>query len=397
MGAASSIAATVVTAGFVIAFVFGAVANRTNFCTMGAISDVVNMGDWGRARMWMLAIAVAIAGSTALHATGQVDLAKSIYLRPNLTWLSYALGGALFGIGMTLASGCGNKTLVRIGGGNLKSVVVLLFLAVSAYMTLKGLFGVWRVTWIDPVAIDLAGRGLPSQDLATIAAKAFGIGRGTALVAVAGVAAAALLAFVFKDRDFRGNASHIAGGVLIGLAVVAGWYVTGHIGFGENPDTLENTYFATNTHTLESMSFIAPAAYLLELLMLWSDKSLAITFGIAIALGVIAGSFGMAVATRTFRWEGFFSAEDTALHIVGGLLMGAGGVLATGCTIGQGITGLSTLAVGSMIATAGIVAGCWATLRFQYWRLERETEGLIDQAEARPTGTRLSIRCMRSP
>ena len=378
-----NIAATVVVSGFVAAFVFGAVANRTNFCTMGAISDVVNMGDWGRMRMWMLAIAVAIAGSTALHAAGLVDLTKSIYTRPSITWLSYALGGLVFGIGMTLASGCGNKTLVRIGGGNLKSVVVLVFLAVSAYMSLKGLFGVWRVAWIDPVAVDLASRGVPSQDLATIAAKSFGIGRGGALVTLAAAAAIALLAFVFADRDFRRDPWHLFGGVVIGLVVVAGWYITGHVGYGENPETLENTYFATNSRTIESMSFIAPAAYLLELLMLWSDKSLGITFGITVALGVIAGSFASAVATRTFRWEGFYSAEDTAMHIVGGILMGAGGVLATGCTIGQGITGLSTLAVGSIIATGGIVAGCWATLKVQYWRLERESGAAIDNTQAR--------------
>ncbi|MGE5096120.1 MAG: YeeE/YedE family protein [Betaproteobacteria bacterium] len=381
MSATPSIAAIVVVSGFVVAFVFGAVANRTNFCTMGAISDVVNIGDWGRMRMWMLAVAVAIAGSTALHYAGQVDLAKSIYARPNVTWLSYLLGGFLFGIGMTLASGCGNKTLVRIGGGNLKSIVVLLFLAVSAYMALKGLFGVWRVSWIDPVAVDLAARGIPAQDLGTIASKALGTGRGTALLAVAAVAAIALLAFVFADRDFRRNASHIAGGAVIGLAVVAGWYITGHVGFGENPETLENAYFATNSRTIESMSFIAPAAYLLELLMLWSDKSLGITFGIAIALGVIAGSFAYAVASGTFRWEGFASAEDTALHIVGGILMGAGGVLATGCTIGQGLSGLSTLSVGSILATTAIVAGCWATLKVQYWRLDRATSGLVDQRE----------------
>lgn len=385
MSATSSIAATVVTSGFVIAFVFGAVANRTNFCTMGAISDVVNIGDWGRMRMWMLAIAVAIVGSTALHATGQVDLAKSIYLRPNVTWVSYLLGGFLFGIGMTLGSGCGNKTLVRLGGGNLKSLVVLVFLAVSAYMTLKGLFGVWRVAWIDPLAVDLASRGVPSQDLGTLASGAFGIGRGAAVIGVAALAAAGLLAFVFADRDFRRSISYIAGGAIVGLAVVAGWYVTGHVGFGENPETLENTYFATNSRTLESMSFIAPAAYLLELLMLWSDKSLGLTFGIAIALGVIAGSLTYALASGTFRWEGFVSAEDTAMHVAGGILMGAGGVLATGCTIGQGITGLSTLAVGSILATAAIVAGCWATLKVQYWRLDRATSGLIDQREVRAT------------
>ena len=182
---------------------------------------------------------------------------------------------------------------------------------------------------------------------------------------------AALAAFVFKDRDFRGNFDHLFGGIAIGAAVVAGWYVTGHVGFGENPDTLENTFFGTNSHTLESMSFVAPAAYLLEILMLWSDKSLAFTFGIALALGVICGSAAYALATRTFRWEGFVSAEDTASHVVGGILMGFGGVTALGCTIGQGITGISTLAVGSILATLAIIAGSWATMKVQYWRLER--------------------------
>ena len=373
MGTTSNLALAVVASGFAIAFVFGAVASRTNFCTMGAIADVVNMGHWGRARMWMLAVAVALVGATVLQYTGQVDLAKSFYLRPNVVWLSYVLGGLMFGVGMTLASGCSNKTLIRAGGGSIKAIVVLVFLGISAYMTLKGLFGVWRVTWLDPVAIDLGSRGVPAQDLATLSAKAFGFSPRAALVAVSGLVAAALFAFVLADGEFRRSREQVLGGVVVGLAVIAGWYVTGHVGFGENPETLENTYFATNSRTLESMSFVAPAAYLLELLMLWSDKSLALTFGVAAALGVIAGAMADALASRSFRWEGFSSAEDTAAHIVGGILMGAGGVLAMGCTIGQGITGLSTLAVGSILATASIVAGSWATLKWQYWRLENES------------------------
>jgi uncharacterized membrane protein YedE/YeeE len=370
--AASNLSSIVTWSGFGIAFVVGAVAQRTNFCTMGAVSDIVNMGSWGRMRMWLLAMAVAIAGAAALHLTGQVDLSKSIYPRPNLAWLSFLVGGLVFGVGMTLGSGCGNKTLVRIGGGSLKSVVVLAFLAISAYMTMKGLFGIWRVTWFDPVAIDLGARGLAGQDLPTLAAAAFGVERRVAHIAVAAVVVAALLAFVFKDRDFRTDFDHVLGGAVIGAAVVAGWYVTGHIGFGENPDTLETAYLGTNSRTLESLSFIAPAAYLLEILLLWSDKSLAFTFTIALALGVVAGSAAYALATRSFRWEGFASAEDTANHVIGGILMGFGGVLALGCTIGQGITGVSTLAVGSVITLLAIVAGSWATMKYQYWRLMRE-------------------------
>ena len=373
MTSAASLTSTVVWGGFAIAFVVGAVAQRTNFCTMGAISDIVNMGSWGRMRMWLLAIAVALAGASALQLAGAIDLSKSIYSRPNLPWLSMLVGGFVFGVGMTLGSGCGNKTLVRVGGGNLKSVVVLAFLAVSAYMTMKGLFGIWRVTWLDPVAIDLGARGVAGQDLPSLAAAAFGIDRRTAYMGVAAAVTVALLAFVFKDRAFRGQVDHIVGGLAIGAAVVAGWYLTGHLGFAENPDTLENTYFGTNSRTIESLSFIAPAAYLLEILLLWSDKSLTLSFGIALALGVIAGSAAYAIATRTFRWEGFVSAEDTANHVIGGILMGFGGVTAMGCTVGQGITGLSTLAVGSVLAVLAIVAGSWATMKYQYWRLERES------------------------
>jgi hypothetical protein len=337
---------------------------------MGAISDIVNMGDWGRMRMWLLAIAVAIAGASALHVGGWIDLSKSFYVRPGLTWLSHLLGGFLFGVGMTLASGCGNKTLVRLGGGNLKSVVVLAFLAISAYMTMKGLFGVWRVGFLDPVALDLGSRGIAGQDLPSLAVAA-GADRRTATAALAALASLAILAFVFKSRDFRGQGEHIAGGLVTGALVVGGWYVTGHVGFAENPDTLENTYFGTNSRTLESLSFIAPTAYLLEILMLWSDKSLAVTFGIALVLGVVAGSAVYALVSRTFRWEGFVSLEDTANHVVGGILMGFGGVTALGCTIGQGITGLSTLSLGSILATGAILAGSWAAQKYQYWRLER--------------------------
>lgn len=371
MSNASNVAAIVAGSGFALAFAFGAIANRTNFCTMGAISDVVNMGHWGRMRMWLLAIAVAVLGTSALHASGLIDLSKSVYVRPNVTWLSYVLGGLLFGVGMTLASGCGNKTLVRIGGGSLKSIVVLVFLAVAAYMTLKGLFAVWRASWLDPVSLDLGARGVAGQDLASLAAVAFGVERRMALAVLAPVVAATLLAFAFADREFRASRDHIFGGIAIGLLVVAGWYMTGHLGYGENPETLEVGYLGTNSRTIESLSFVAPSAYTLELLMLWSDKSLAITFGIAVTLGVVAGSAAYAIATHSFRWEGFTSAEDTGRHVVGGILMGAGGVTAMGCTIGQGITGLSTLALGSILAILSIVAGCWATLKYQYWRLDR--------------------------
>jgi uncharacterized membrane protein YedE/YeeE len=370
-GSTSNLPLVVALGGFVLAFIFGAVANRTNFCTMGAVSDVVNMGSWGRMRMWLLAIAVAILGTHALQLAGLIDITKSFYVRPQVTWLSYVLGGLLFGVGMTLGSGCGSKTLVRMGGGNLKSLVVFTFLGIAAYMTLKGLFAIWRTRWIDPVATDLSTRNVPRQDLPTLVAALTGANLQTMEIVLATLIALALLVFVFKDRDFRTSFDHVLGGTVVGLVIVGGWYVTGHLGYGENPETLETVFFGTNSRTIESLSFTAPVAYSLELLMLWTDRSLGLTFGIGATAGIIAGSFAYAIVSKTFRWEGLAGAEDTMNHVIGGLLMGFGGVLALGCTIGQGLTGFSTLAIGSILAFLSIVAGSALTMRWQYWRMSR--------------------------
>lgn len=372
MEATTDLGATVAWCGFALGVVFGAVGNKTNFCTMGAVSDVVNMGDWGRMRMWLLAIAVAILGSYTLWYLSLVDLSKSIYTSPNFMWLSFLTGGFLFGVGMTLGSGCGSKTLIRIGGGNLKSVVVYVFLAISAYMTLRGLFGQFRVSVLQPVAVNFEAYGLKGQDLPSLLAGT-GVAIGTLRVAVAAIVAAGLLFFVLKDREFRANAGYMTGGVVVGLIVVAGWYVTAHLGYQENPATLEMTFFGTNTRAAESFSFVAPLAYTLELLMLWTDKSLTITFGIMAALGVIVGSFAYAIASKSFRWEGFTTIDDLRNHIIGGVLMGFGGVTALGCTIGQGISGFSTLALGSILTFAAIIAGSAATMKYQYWKIMRES------------------------
>jgi len=358
----------VVWGGFALAFVFGAIANKTNFCTMGAISDVVNMEHWGRIRMWLLAIAVAMIGTNLLHYFEQIDLSKSLYHRPTLPWLSLILGGAVFGVGMTIASGCANKNLVRLGGGSLRSLVVLVFGAISGYITLKGLFGQWRSSYLDPVSIDLVAMGFANQSLPHLLARTGGMSDKTALLVAGGVVGLGLLVFVFKDKRFRSNPSHVIGSTVLGLLIVMAWYLTGHIGFGENPETLETVYFATNTRTLESFSFVAPTSFSLELLMLWTDKSLHVTFGIATVAGVVLGSFAYAISTHQFRWEGFASVDDLRAHLLGALLMGFGGVTAIGCTIGQGLSGVSTLSLGSCIALAGIVGGAVATMKWQVWR-----------------------------
>jgi uncharacterized membrane protein YedE/YeeE len=342
---------------FILAFIFGAVGNKTHFCTMGAVSDWINMGDLSRMRMWLLAIAVAIVGAQALELAGLVDYSNSIYTTPNFTWLSYVVGGLLFGIGMTLGSGCGSKTLIRVGAGNLKSLIVYVFLGIAAYMTLRGILGAFRVGVLEKATVALpAGQDLPSLT---------GLNRALLAFVVAG----ALFAFVYASKQFRSSFDYTLGGVVTGLVVVGGWFVSGVVGHvAEDPNTLQEAFVATNSGRMESFSFVSPMAYTLDYLMLWTDKSKMITYGIASGLGVIAGSAAYALATRTFRWEGFRDAEDTANHVVGGMLMGFGGITALGCTIGQGISGFSTLALGSILTFVCIVIGSALTMKYQYWR-----------------------------
>lgn len=338
-----SVATTVALLGFGLGAIFGATALRTNFCTMGAISDMVLMGNWNRFRAWMLAVATAMLISQGMHVSGLVDLGESIYLSPNLGWLGSILGGLMFGFGMTLAGGCGNKTLVRLGAGNLKSLVVAIVLGIFAYMTLRGLIAMARVELEGATNLDLSGafesQGIPDL-LAGVTGASDAALRWLVTLGFAGV----LLGFCFKDGQFRTSMRDIAAGLIIGLLIPAGWYTTGVAGLDDFDPT-----------QLASLTFVNPTGEGLVYLMTFSGAT--INFGIAVVGGVITGSFVMAMATRTFRVESFNDSKDMIRHLFGGALMGTGGIMALGCTIGQGITGMSTLAAGSLIATVSIIAG----------------------------------------
>ena len=361
---------TVVWSGFGLGVVFGFFANKTNFCTMGAVSDVVNMGDWNRMRMWLLAIAVAILGANALELAGLVKLSNSIYPGPNFTWLSYIVGGLCFGVGMTLGSGCGNKQLVRVGGGNLKAVVVFMYMAYAAYLTLKGVFAPIRVSLLQASEVTIK---LPTnQTLPHLLMSTLGMDLATAQLAIALAISVPLIAFVVLNKHFWESMDNFLGGLIVGGVVVAGWYVTGHLGFAEDPESMQEIAFATNSKLAESMSFIAPSAYTIELWALWTDKTTVVTWGIATVFGVGIGSFLYAVATKAFRWEHFISAQDMFRHMIGATLMGFGGVTAMGCTIGQGVSGISTLSLGSIIVFISIVVGAAATMKYEYMRMMRE-------------------------
>jgi uncharacterized membrane protein YedE/YeeE len=290
-------------------------------------------------------------------------------VRPNFTWLSYLLGGFLFGVGMTLGSGCGSKTLVRLGGGSLKSLVVFIFLGIAAYMTLKGLFAIWRTRWIDPVAADLR----------RIASRARTCRRSSPRARARASRASRWSSPLWRARSSpscsrtasSARASTTAGGTVVGLVIVGGWYVTGHLGYAENPETLENTFFGTNSRTIESLSFTAPVGF---------TPRAADAVERQVARGDLrhrgrpsASSWVARLRARiaTFRWEGFAGAEDTANHVIGGILMGFGGVTALGCTIGQGSPAFrrSRSARSSRSSRSSRVR---AHDEVQYWRMTRE-------------------------
>jgi uncharacterized membrane protein YedE/YeeE len=346
-----SVNTQVATLAFVLGGVFGATAQRTDFCTMGSLSDIVFMGDWSRFRAWMLAIAVAIAASQGLELAGIVDLGDSIYRSSNLGWLGAIIGGLMFGFGMTLAGGCANKTLVRLGGGNLKSIVVVLVLGIFAYMTLRGLIGLARVELEAFSNVDVSELGAANQGIPELLAL-LGLSADLTRPLVALVVAGLLTWFCFKDPGFRGSARHVIAGIIIGLTVGLSWIATGIVG----ADDFEPV-------PLASMTFVAPIGDGLQYLMTFTGAT--INFGIAAVGGVVVGSFLSSLQQGAFRIESFVDSSDMINHLIGAALMGTGGVLALGCTVGQGITGMSTLSLGSLIAIAAIILGGVLGLKYQ--------------------------------
>ncbi len=351
---------------FAVGIAFGAVGQATRFCTMGALSDLFAFGDATRLRMWLTAIAVAMLATQVAIVSGVFDLSSSIYTGTRLLWVSTLVGGALFGFGMVLASGCASKALIRAGGGNIKALVVLIVMGVVALMTLRGVLAEVRVGLLDRWGFELAG----TQDLPSWLSRVSSVSPPMVRVILAASVPAALAIYIARDRAFV-RSSAFLGGLSIGVVVMLGWVITADFGYlPEHPDTLEPAWIATSSRRPESLSFVTPVAYTINLLTLWSDRNTTLTFGIAAAAGVIVGSFFAARMRKEFHWETFANVEDTANHLVGAVLMGFGGVTALGCTIGQGISGLSTLAAGSFLAVAGIVGGAFSALRYQTWRIE---------------------------
>ena len=219
------------------------------------------------------------------------------------------------------------------------------------------MLAVVRIEVFQRTNLDLASNGLTDQGLPTLLAHTFGIESWAVTVTVSALVVLTLLWFVFKDGAFRASGGNMLVGAALGLLVASAWYVTGVIGF----DDFEPVPF-------ESVTFIAPVGNAVNYLMTWTGST--IGFGVAVVFGILCGSLFYALASGGFRIETFSDRADMINHLMAGVLMGFGGVLALGCTVGQGVAGISTLSMGAVLATGAIMLGSVLTTKMQYHMLD---------------------------
>ena len=384
---------------FLAAVVMGVAISRTNFCTMGAVSDWVNLRDFGRLGAWMLAIVVTMLSVSILEVSSvfELDGSRPPYRSPTFAWLRYLLGGLMFGVGMTLAGGCVSKNLVRFGGGNLKSFVTLIFAAICAYLMTKTVFfEIAFYNWIHHLSIDLSPLDIQTQDIGSIMAALIpSIDAGVFHIVTAIAVSVLVVWFILKTRGIRNNLTNISAGLIIGGAVTVGWYLTaGPVGieWAEAAEFVDNPPVGVG---VQSFTFVNPLGEFISLFLDLGNISILVTAGMLAAVGLVAGSFADALVSRQFRLSWFASFRDFVVNAVGGILMGIGGVLALGCTIGQGISGLSTLAVGSIIVLVAIIFSSAVTLKVQYYRLVYEDANFIDALLSGLVDVRLLPSSMR--
>ena len=365
----------------ILGFILGYVVNKTNFCTMGAVSDLVNIGDSSRLKAWLLAITTAIVGVTSLEYLGIVDVSESRipYRDSVLFWPRYIIGGIMFGIGMTLASGCGNKILIRIGGGNLKSIFVLLVAGLMALlMTRTDFYGLIFHSWMSPISPDLAKLGIQDQSVQTIFSSLTNIDAGNILITIfiPLLICVFLLKYIFSSYTSL-SSDNILSGVVVGLVVTFAWLISGgELGQAwiENNDFLDTPYPSVG---VQSFTFINPMG---EVLIYTSSvfDNFYLTFGVTALISTIVGSFVYSLISNNLRIEWFANKHDFFRHFIGAVLIGIGGVLSLGCTIGQGVSGVSTLAIGSIITLLSIIFGASLMMKIEYYKAVYEESSFIE-------------------
>ena len=374
------IASKVLILGFLIAAVMGFLGNRTQYCTMGAVSDWINLGDTNRLRAWLFSIAVAVFGVSLLEFQQWIDLEETRppYRMSSLPWLRFIMGGIMFGVGMTLASGCGKKSLIRIGGGSLKSFFVFLVCGFSAYlMTQPVFYEIIFHSWLSPFTIKFSDYGYNGQSLGELIFGTDGFSGKNFLL---GLTLTILLGFwIFFSGEFRTRYGLILSSSVMGLGVIGGWYVTsGPIGksWQESAEWLDQPPIGVGA---QSFTFINPMGE--SLVYLHSGfNNLLLSFGVCAIAGIIVGSLSSALIFRTFHFEWFPSFKDFMNHMIGAVLMGVGGVLGMGCTIGQAVAGTSTMSLGSFIVFFSILFGSAVTMKTRYYLIYYEDEANLPKA-----------------
>lgn len=339
-------AAGVIIAGFGIGVAAGFTARRAGLCSFGAIEDAWMGGDTRRLRIFGLALAIALIGAQAMAAMGLLDLSRTSYAPTAIPWLAALSGGLMFGVGMALVGTCGFGCLIRLGGGDLRSLIVLIVFGAVAYATLRGALSDFRIAGVERVAVKTPG-GV-AGDLPSL--MSFYGWRGARLWVAVG-AGAVLIAAVLLDPRLRRAPRLITAGTTLGLGVALGWLATGVL-----VDEFDLSARA------QSLTFVAPVGKALFGAILSPHGFL--DFGVASVGGVAVGSHLAARAADEFRWEAFDDHHEMRRHLAGAALMGVGGILAGGCTIGQGVTAGSAMALTWPLSIGGMMIGARLGIAF---------------------------------
>lgn len=330
-------------AGGVGGILLGLAARLGRFCTLSAIEDALFGGDLRRLRMWVFAIAVAIAGVGLLAATGSIDFSRSLYHTLPVNPLAWIAGGLMFGLGMAMCGTCGYGTLARIGGGDLRAFFGFLVMGISAYMAIAGPTAHLRNYLLAPLELE---KGALSTTLDRLIGLPANVHPEVSLTI-----AVVLAVWALSHQGFRRSFKNVFCGATVGVAIISGWIATSYIG----ADPFDPKPLASHT-------FSVPLGQTIIYIMTMSSATL--TFGIGGTIGVVIGAFAGALIRREFRWEGADDAREMRRHILGAFLMGTGGVYAGGCTIGQGISAASVLAISAPVVLISIWCGAWLGLNY---------------------------------
>ena len=332
--------------GFGLGILWGVIGQRTDFCLTGGLREWLWQQNRTRIGVFALAMVMALIGTQILVGSGRLDLRQSIYLQPTFSWLLIPLGGVIFGYGMILARGCGSRALVLLGDGNLRSLLVLPALGISAYVTLTGLLALPRLRVAEATSIT------PALEVPSLAAllQIVALPAQPALVLGTVLLAFPIAWFGWKSLPKTMRIRHLLGAMAIGLLIPLAWITTGILG----ADDFEPV-------AVESLTFVAPIGDTIQYLMLSTGTSL--RFGVAVVAGVLMGSLVTSLIAGDFTLRGCRNPAEILHAVGGGILMGIGGALALGCSVGQGLSGFSTLSLPSLLAFAGILYGARLALR----------------------------------